>query len=177
MKRIGLLIALFGLALLGFACSSSDSNPLALGPGQGQLTVNVHDQANLTIDRAWVTFDSVQAIPAGGGAPVDVAGVETGVPIDLATLVNGATATLAQDALPAGDYSGLQITISDVLVVLSDGSQVDPLQGLGPVTFAISVSFTVEEGQATELNIDFQLDAFQFNGTLWTFDATMVTTD
>ena len=173
--RIFLLAAALVTGLLAVACSDSYSDAVS-GSGEGRLTVNVHDQAAPSISEAWVTFESVQAVTASGSFE-DVQGVTLGVPVNLADLVNGTDATLASDSLPAGDYTGLLVAVSAVTLVLDNGSQVDPLNGAGGVVIRINVSFTVVEGQDTVVSIDFPLTAFQFNGSLWTFDATSITTD
>jgi len=169
--RVGLLTGLSALMFLGLACSDSESDPL--GAGQGQLTVTVHDQAAPSIAEAWVTFVAVQAIRAGGGFE-DVAGVTLGSPVDLATLVNGNTATLAAGSLPAGDYTGLAISVSAVTLVLDDGSSIDPLSGATGLAVQVPIAFTVVEGKDTAVSVDFPLSAFSFNGNLWMFDPSLV---
>lgn len=173
-SRMGLLVGLSALMLLGFACSDSGDDPLS--SGQGQLTVVVHDQAASSIAEAWVTFAAVQAIRAGGGFE-DVGGVALGTPVNLATLINGNTVTLAAGSLPTGEYTGLSISVVEITLVLDDGSSVDPLGRATGVAVQIPISFTVDEAQDTTVSVDFPLTAFSFNGTSWTFDPSLVAAD
>ena len=173
-SKSGLFAALVLLLLLMFSCTDSADDPL--GSGQGRLTVDVHDQAASGIAEAWVTFAAVQAVRAGGGFE-DVAGVALGTPINLATLINGNSVTLASGSLPAGDYTGVWLSIAALTLVLDDGSSVDPLSPATGVAAQVPISFTVEEGQDTVLSIDFPLSAFAFDGTNWTFDPSQVAAD
>lgn len=159
---ISMAVLLIGTA----ACSGSDSPTSAAN--QGQLRVVVHDEPSQQITEAHVTFSSVQARMTDGTL-VDLSGA---VPttIDILTLTGGATFELAADAVPAGDYDALIVTISAVSLTLADGTTVDiTLPGDGTEA-VIPESFSVVEGQSTVITLDFRADlSFEFNGTEFEF--------
>jgi len=174
--RLSAAIVLLGLVLLAIACSTSDSLDDPLTDGQGSLMVRVHDQAAPGIAEAWITFVAVQAVGASGNFE-DVQGVALNTPLNMAELTEGQDVMLAAGALPAGEYSGLRLSLSAITLRLDDGSDVDVLGGSFGVEVRVGVGFNVVEGQETSLGVDFPMSAFGSNGGNWTFDPTHVTTD
>ncbi len=162
----GLLLA---IALVALAGCSSGSDGVTATAGQGQLRVVMHDDDDPRLQAAVVTFSGIQARSLDG-MWVDVAG-EFPMTVDLLTLVDGRTMMLAADAVPAGDYAALRITIQSVQLVAEDGTAFDiTLPGAGTQAL-IPVSFMVVEGQATTITLDFKVElSFEFDGSEFEFE-------
>lgn len=157
------LLALLALGLVALlSCSDSgDADPVA-GGGQGQLTVNLHDQAAPDITQAVVTISALEVRDADTGEWVAVELQDT--TFDLVVLVNGNEATLANAPLDEGDYDGMRLTVESVHVEL-DGA--DPVDIAGP--FAVQVSgfplVAVSDGESVTVTLDFPVDtSFQVSG-------------
>ena len=178
MRRIHvlLIVVALGVALVA-GCSDSDSDPTGnLPAGAGTLTVNIHDTTADDIESAMVTFESLQAIAADGTLH-DVAGPMLGQPVDLATLINGNEVTLANDALPMGDYVGLRMTVSAVALTFSNGDPPAQLALPGGLSFQVMTSFSVAEQGDTVITLDVPLGSFQLAGGNWMFDTSAITVD
>ncbi len=152
------------LALLSLSCTTTGDGGVVTPPGQGRLTVVMHDDAAAFLREAQVTFASLRAHQVGGDW-VEVSG-EFPMTVDLLTLVEGRTITLGSDALPPGDYDALEVTITAVHLVTQDGAEVDLQLPPDGVKVVVPVPFTVVEGQETVITLDFRVDrSFAIRGT------------
>ena len=163
-----LRVSTLAVALLAVSCSNDA--PVTGSAGTGQLTVQIHDQAAPTLTVAEVTFSSLEArtvdgvwVAAEGSFPVT---------LDLLQFIGPQNSTeLVQDLVPAGAYDQLRITVTAIHLELSDGSTYDVPIPEGGMPVLVPVGFSVAEGGATEVVLDFRTDeAFQFNGTGVTFN-------
>jgi len=166
----GALVAIGFLVLATLACSGMAGN-VTNPPGRAQLTVKMHDDPgeDSQIAQANVTFSAMQAHSAGGG-DVPVSG-SFPMSVDLLTLVNGRTITLAAESIPPGSYDRLDVTISAVSLTLTNGTKVDITLPAGGRTAMIPTSFTVELGQPVTVTLDFRVDlSFKFDGAEFEFE-------
>jgi hypothetical protein len=161
-RAILLSAALVGL-LPVLSCTNDGGAGVLAPAGQGRATILMHDHDMTGLAEAHVTISSVRAHQVGGGW-VPLAGTFP-MEVDLLSLVNGRTVTLASGALPAGDYDALEITITAVRLVTRDGTVITLELPPGGRTVVIEVFFTVLEGQETVLTLDFRVDlSFEFRG-------------
>ncbi len=167
-----MLLSLFaiGLAVATFSCSSSGDSVTAPA-GQGVLSVRVHDDPSDQIDQAWITFTGVNAV-AADGTRVEVTGSDLmGDPIDLAALINGNEEELAVGTVPAGNYARVELIISSVELVLTDGTTVNlPMVGTG-FALVVDATFEVVEGDETVLRVDIPLTSFTVGPNGWQINA------
>ena len=167
MKRITMRVTFLALALsaLAFACTGESLDAIFSGSGEGQLTVNVHDQVGPGISEAFVTVTGleVRSVETGGWVTVPMNGNRT---FDLLLLVNGNEATVASTPIPEGQYDGMRASISQVRVTLDDGTSIDVPDPAGPVEVLAFPTITVTEGGSVTLTLDFPVDtSFQVIGT------------
>ncbi len=89
---------------------------------EGQVTVNMHDQAGPGIAEAHVSFSALDLrdVSTGEWVSVSMGSIQTH---DLLLLVNGNVAQLASDIIPAGLYDAMRITVVAVRLVLDDGTE------------------------------------------------------
>ncbi|HKK27954.1 MAG TPA: DUF4382 domain-containing protein [Gemmatimonadota bacterium] len=106
---------LFLVAACGALAACGDST----GPGGTRLDVQMHD-ASGRVKSAWVSVTKVYA--DGPNGRVDLTGSSSGM-IELTSLQNGATATIASGAnLDAGTYSNVHVVFGDAAVETEDGT-------------------------------------------------------
>jgi hypothetical protein len=139
------------LLVANMACSSSDD----VTGSTGQLNVNLHDQAAPGIAEAHVTLSALELRDANSGEWVVVDGNLLPVTVDLLLLVGGNEAQILADLVPAGDYDGMRITISEVLVVLDDQTQIQVPPPGAPVQVVGFPLMTIDEGGVVTVTLDF----------------------
>ena len=169
--------AMLAITLFSVACTGSDS-PLNTSSSTetGSVTVNLHDQAAAGIAEAMMIIDSVQ-LTAADGTVHDLDSPQLGAAFDLAQLVGGNQVNLGTEPVPAGDYVSLSLSVSDLSVVLTDGTNVTVINPADGLTVQIPLSLTVSADQDVILSVDFPLTAIGFDGTNWTVDGTQVVLD
>ncbi|MGH7481755.1 MAG: DUF4382 domain-containing protein [Longimicrobiales bacterium] len=108
------LVAAAALAAAG----CDDAGPA--GVGDTHLRVLLTDAPSDYIESAFVDIGEIQIIPADG-APIVLSEDGTDGEVDLLTLRNLATATLADAEIEAGDYSQIRLIVESASVVLKSG--------------------------------------------------------
>ncbi|MBZ5637966.1 MAG: DUF4382 domain-containing protein [Acidobacteriia bacterium] len=151
------LLALVVVAMVSAACSSSGGGSGGmLGPGQARLNIVIHDETSPAFSQANVTFSAIE-VRDSQGVWVPVSGTFP-MTIDLLTLVNGKTLTLAAGAVPAGTYDRIRVTIAGSELVLANGTTITITLPHAGVTVERMVSFTAVEGQPVTITLDFKVD-------------------
>lgn len=136
--------------------SSATGGILGGGPiasGHTALTVKIHDDPGTMFSSAFVTFSSLE-VHVVDGDWVAVSGTFP-MTVDLLTLVNGKTATLAAGSVPAGTYDRIRVTVTGAEVTLLDGTKITVTMPPGGVTVERAVSFTAVEGEPITITLDF----------------------
>ncbi len=142
---VAVVAALGGLYFLGF-----------LGGGSVQLMV--HDAPCSGCAHVWVTFSSISVhesdVKGSGWTTLQV----TGTTFDLEALNSSSMAkVLGLDALAAGHYEQIQVSVVNVTIGLTSGAQVKAVVE-GP-SADFNGQFDVSTGGTTTLNIDIDLAA------------------
>ena len=160
MKSIVLTIfVLMGVSILFYSCSD---NPTS-APGTGILQVSLTD-APAVYDTVNIYIDSVQAHVANADVVHGWYTLnDTPAMYNLKTLVNGATAIIGTDTLPAGRYSQVRLYIGSGSYIVEHSQ---------PNTrYTLTIPSGVQTG--VKLNVDADLqEGFLYNITL-DFDAGM----
>lgn len=119
--------ALFGWMGCDTTLSSDDEEE-----GDARMQVLLTDDPG-EIAEGYVTIRELELIPAGEGAAITLADEEDfgadGLEIDLLTLQDGVTETLADVDVPPGEYNQLRLIVGDeegdTRIVLDDGTEPD----------------------------------------------------
>ena len=159
-RRTMLEAAAAVLLLAGLvACSGSGSSTTggilggSTAAGETPLTVAIHDDPATQFTSAFVTFSSFE-VHAVEGDWVSLDGTFP-LTLDLLTLVDGKTATLAADSIPAGSYDRIRMTVTGAEVTLLDGTSIAVTMPAGGVTIERSVEFTAVDGKPITITLDF----------------------
>jgi hypothetical protein len=156
------------LITLAAGCSSSQDK----GSQQGSLAVKLgasraaagvqaatagSEDPMANIKAANVTISAIEARNSGG----TWVAIDSGLPVvvDLLALVNGGnTFTLPADLLPEGQYSALQIRITQVELTLLDDTKITIVPPGTGWLVQIPVDFGVVAGQATVVTLNVRVD-------------------
>ena len=162
MSRILTIVILAGM-LLWAGCDSFSTSP---SPNASSDTEQAgHIQVYLTdapgdIAEAFVTVKRVELVPSGTDSIVVLS--DSTRRLDLLTLQNGVTETLADTTLPAGTYGQIRFIIgNDATIRLEDGSTPQLKVPSGPQTGIKIVvpDFTVEtEEDTVQVTLDFNVE-------------------
>jgi len=172
-----------GLAGLAAGCSSSNdgkgpegSLAITMGatsaPAAGAVQAATADggDALSRLKAAVITISGIEARLADGTwVPV-----ETGLPadVDLIAIINaGNAATLPADLLPEGQYSALELRITQVQLTLMDDTKIAITPPGTGWTVQIPVNFSVVPGQSTVVNLKLRCgSSFRFFDGEFEFD-------
>lgn len=151
MKLQGLRIALAGALALGLAaCGSSSSND-----GPARINVRLVDAPGDYVQ----LFLDVREVQINGPDGWQTLGTWTGGPIDLLTLTNGVSETLAENApIAAGHYGQMRLLLGPNNTVVVDGiAEPQPLKVPSGMQSGVklNVNFDVEPGTTKDVFIDF----------------------
>ena len=158
----GSLGILMGISIVFYSCSNTN-NPVATTGGSGIMKINMID-ASANFDTVNITIDSVQA-------HISTANDNSGwitlnnfqSKYDLAQLVNGNSAVIAKDSLPAGNYSQIRLYLGtgymDNYVVLHNQTQQIALTTPSGTQSGIklNVDANIQAGIIYELTVDFDV--------------------
>ena len=161
MLFIGLGI-LMGISVVFYSCSNTN-NPVATTGGSGIMKINMIDApANFTTVN--IKIDSVQAhisTADNNSGWTTLNNLPTNY--DLSLLVNGNSAVIAEDTLPAGNYSQIRLYLDTTFManyVILEG-QTQPLSLTTPSGtqsgIKLNVDATIQAGITYELTIDFNV--------------------
>ncbi|HEX6850809.1 MAG TPA: hypothetical protein VF139_05320 [Candidatus Polarisedimenticolaceae bacterium] len=178
-RNPALLTFVSALALLGSACSGTDSvtggssgnvritlasatqaATLASGTSGGMTTLDDdHDDAGRSITAAAVTFSSILArnlagelVPIASALPVT---------IDLKSVLEGRQVDLPAGTLPPGSYDQLVVVMTRVELTLTDGTHIAITPpGGGWTAIVPTAPFSVVEGGITTLELRLRGDVF-----------------
>lgn len=94
------------------------------GGGAGKVSVFATDAPNPDFDHVWVTIYSVDLVPSGGGANVNVFSSDTGKVVDVRALrdsTGGRFEFLDANGVPAGTYTGAVVVLDKSVGVVKHG--------------------------------------------------------
>jgi len=128
LRRALTLCALLGGIYLAGCGGGGGGNSLA-GVGTKAATANatvlITDDFRADYLNIWATINQVAAVPQGGGAPVVLYSNTAGEAVDLETLHDSSGdlfSFLGSAGIPAGTYTGVQITIGPTMQLVPVGS-------------------------------------------------------
>jgi hypothetical protein len=181
MKRMTALCALVGaVSLVGaislVGCGGGGTSTVI--PGASRVAVLVTDSPREDFAHVWATIYHVELTPTAGGAAVVVFDNPAGVQIDLKTLrdASGARyAFLSGADVPAGSYSGVNVTIGSTMQLIPKGATTGtPLtvdtnvardeSGNAVISVVFRTPKTVSTG-TTNVCVDFDLARFVVAGS------------
>ncbi len=138
------------------------------GAGTGAPGVTTNDMGEgpslSSFKSANVTFSKIQAQNTGG-TWVDVL-IALPVTVDVVAIRDGKNFSLPAGFLPPGTYDRLKVTITQVDIVLMDGTNIAITPPAGGWTVEVATRpFTIVEGQTTSIHLKFREDmSFHFLG-------------
>ena len=138
--------------------------------GASAVTTNMEGPSLSSLKSANVTFTKIQARNADG-TWVDVL-ISLPVTVDLLSIRDGKDLSLPAGFLPPGTYDKLMVTISEVDIVMMDGTNIAITPPAAGWTAQIPAKpFVIVEGQATSVRLRFREDmSFHFLGGAIGFD-------
>ncbi len=158
----------------GTAAASSTGGGSLAKSADGHLFSDVpspnHEHPDLSLQAANVTFSSILARTLDGQL-INVT-IALPVTVDLLSLGTGKDATLPIGFLPPGTYDQLVVVMTEVELVLQDGTKVaiTPPGGGWTAIVGVAAPFTVVEGETTSVTIKFRRDlSFGLGGGGWEF--------
>jgi len=159
------------VALLALVNGCGDDSSNNVTPdGFGQVTVRITDAptVDLTdISNLYVTFDRLVIFPETDSIPPDTLGngperieiLTSPVTFDLLSLTNGLSQALGQADLPAGNYRRLVLDLApDGAWLIEAGGDTHDVK-VPSGRLVIKTDFTVQEGEDTEVLLDFDVAA------------------
>ncbi len=168
------LVLLVGSLVLAIAAGCGGGGG---GGSLGGLNVFITDDLSQDYDQVWVTVHQIELQGAGGGFTTVFQSAE-GVPVDLTSLNDGAPKFLfmGKDSVPAGDYSGMRVTMARGLTLVATGSSsgesctFDPSLDFGASQTRASFSFGANLAINGPANVvlDFDLPNWTKNGSVVT---------
>ncbi|HMB15022.1 MAG TPA: DUF4382 domain-containing protein, partial [Pelovirga sp.] len=172
-RKIFLFLTLFLAALMTLtlaSCGGSGSSSGSSSIGDGTLSLELTDSTTEDYRAVYVTIDRVEVI--SDNEKWEVARPQA--TYNLLELVNGATAVLGEERLPAGDYDQMRLIVGNEpddgkniddnthehanYLLIGDDLDVVPFKKIpsGQETgIKIVGGFTINENQTTELLLDF----------------------
>lgn len=161
LRTFPLLVLCAGLLAWAGCDALSSNNAREDSPTTGRIQVYLTDAPG-DIAEAHVTVERVELVPAdedGGGILVLSDSTRR---LDLLTLQDGVTETLADTALPAGTYSQIRLVVAnDAEIVLEDGSTPRLKIPSGEQTGikVVVPDFTIEDDEdVVSLTLDFSVE-------------------
>ncbi|MDZ4805097.1 MAG: DUF4382 domain-containing protein [Candidatus Eisenbacteria bacterium] len=158
------------VALLAVLNGCGDSSTNVTPDGFGRVTVRITDApaVDLTdISNLYVTFDRLVVFPEADSIPADTTGdgperieiLTSPITFDLLSLTNGLSEALGQADLPAGNYRRLVLDLAPdgAWLIEANGDSHDVKVPSGRLI--IKTDFTVEDGENTEVLLDFDVAA------------------
>lgn len=143
--------------------SGTTTNPPTSTPPGSVVTFGT-DAPLCDVESFIVTITSASLVPQGGGTPVALITSTTPATVDFAQLMNFSAILGVASTVPAGTYTGLQLTLANPQLTVLNTSASPPTPQIVPVTltaatspYPISPALVVSSGSTSGLSIDFSL--------------------
>jgi len=164
-------MAVIPVVALMVSCSSLGGSGTGAGTGtgttptaSGSVVTFGTDAPVCDAESFVVTITSASLVPQSGGTPVSLISSTAPATVDFSHLVDFTNILSVASSVPAGTYSGLQVTLSNpqLIVLNTSTSPVTPLSvpvtlTATSTTFTISPALVVSSGTMSALNVDFNL--------------------
>ena len=155
--------------MLALGGCGDDSSTTVTPDGYGRVTVKITDApgVDLTdISNLYVTFDRLVIFPEADSIPPDstegpraIEVLTSPITFDLLSLTNGLSEALGQADLPAGNYRRLVLDLApDGAWLIEAGGDTHDVK-VPSGRLVIKTDFTVEDGDDTEVLLDFDVAA------------------
>lgn len=163
------LFLLLSLAVL-YGCGGGGGSSTGTGggtsTGSGTVSVLITDDLTTEYSKAWISIIKVSAVSAGDSKEHALYDNSTGHVFNLMEL-SGVGSLLNTASLPAGNYNSVNITLKNEisLVTNSTGNTINTKFANSGDTYTLNAhgNFTVSNGQATSIYLDFNTKQFNYN--------------